>query len=304
MPSQARAFFSKVAARPSSASITAGASSSAASRMAVGTTSLVDCAMLTWSFGSTSAAVAAPAAQQLGGAAGQHLVDVHVVRGAGAGLVDVDHELLAPAPGQHLARRRLDGPGGGAWQQAEPRVGARRRDLDPDGGVDEGRVGGEAGDGEVLARRGPSARPRAPRPAPAARPWCPARRGCAPWTSSPGWPCERLAHRHPGRGLLDHRDLLRPGPVVDHVPDPHLLAGGELGGRAERLAGGVEDLHVGAGLEGHHAGGALDPQLRLGGVVAEHGAGIELGPFGDLGEARAPGTAAGARPAHRMKAPP
>jgi hypothetical protein len=55
MPSQARAFFSKVAANASSASITPGASASAASRMAVGTTSLVDCPMLTWSLGSTRA---------------------------------------------------------------------------------------------------------------------------------------------------------------------------------------------------------------------------------------------------------
>ncbi len=52
--SQRRAFPSKVRASDESASITPGASSSAASRIAVGTTSFVDCAMFTSSFGSTS----------------------------------------------------------------------------------------------------------------------------------------------------------------------------------------------------------------------------------------------------------
>ena len=52
IPSQARAFRAKVAASPSSASTVRGAVASAASRMAVGTTSFVDCAMLTSSLGS------------------------------------------------------------------------------------------------------------------------------------------------------------------------------------------------------------------------------------------------------------
>ncbi len=53
IPSQARAFRAKVAARASSASTTRGAVASAARRMAVGMTSFVDCARFTSSFGST-----------------------------------------------------------------------------------------------------------------------------------------------------------------------------------------------------------------------------------------------------------
>ena len=58
--------------------------------------------MLTWSLGWTRVYVAARAAEQLGGAVGQHLVHVHVVRRAGAGLIDVDDELIAQLPGEHL----------------------------------------------------------------------------------------------------------------------------------------------------------------------------------------------------------
>ena len=55
--------------------------------------------------------LAARAAEELGGAIGEHLVHVHVVRRAGAGLIDVDDELIAKRAAEHLVRRRDDGVG-------------------------------------------------------------------------------------------------------------------------------------------------------------------------------------------------
>ena len=47
---------------------------------------------------------AARPAEQLAGAVGEHLVRVHVVRRAGAGLIDVDDELVAQLAGEDLVR--------------------------------------------------------------------------------------------------------------------------------------------------------------------------------------------------------
>ena len=55
MPSNSTAFFPKFPASPCSSTFSRSASSRAASRMAVGNTSLVDWAMLTWSLGLTRA---------------------------------------------------------------------------------------------------------------------------------------------------------------------------------------------------------------------------------------------------------
>ena len=52
--------------------------------------------------------VAAPSAEELRGAVGQHLVGVHVVRRAGARLVDVDDELVAQRAGEDFVGRRDD----------------------------------------------------------------------------------------------------------------------------------------------------------------------------------------------------
>ena len=95
------------------------------------------------------------AAEDLRRAVGEHLVDVHVVRGAGASLVDVDDELIA------RARRRGSRPRPARWRRrcarssrAERDVGLRRGLLDEHRGGDE--VGGraQAADREVLDRTG------------------------------------------------------------------------------------------------------------------------------------------------------
>ena len=46
--------------------------------------------------------LAALRAEQLVGAVGQHLVGVHVVRRAGAGLIRIDDELVAMLAGEHF----------------------------------------------------------------------------------------------------------------------------------------------------------------------------------------------------------
>ena len=68
-------------------------------------------------------AVAALSAERFGGEVGQHFIDVHVARRAGAGLKDVDQELVVKLSAQHFAA------GGGnsdrlfVRQQTELRVG-------------------------------------------------------------------------------------------------------------------------------------------------------------------------------------
>ena len=52
--------------------------------------------------------VAARPAEDFGGAIGEHLVGVHVVRGARARLVDVDHELVAQSSPANLVGRSND----------------------------------------------------------------------------------------------------------------------------------------------------------------------------------------------------
>jgi hypothetical protein len=54
---------------------------------------------------------AALAGQDLVGAAGDHLVGVHVGRGPRAGLEDVDHELVVEFALDHLLGRLQDGAG-------------------------------------------------------------------------------------------------------------------------------------------------------------------------------------------------
>jgi hypothetical protein len=68
--------------------------------MAVGKVSFDDWPRLTWSLGWTGRLLAALAAEQLGGAVGDHLVGVHVGLGAGAGLPDDEREVVV-----ELARR-------------------------------------------------------------------------------------------------------------------------------------------------------------------------------------------------------
>ena len=92
--------------------------------------------------------------EQLERAVGDHLVGVHVGRGAGAALDHVDHELLEQLALRAPPRRQADRGGAPLVEQAELAVGDRRRLLDAgerhhEIGVDRDR---RAGDREVLQR--------------------------------------------------------------------------------------------------------------------------------------------------------
>ena len=67
------------------------------------------------------------AAKHFRGAIGQHLVGVHVVRGAGARLIDVDDELIAQRAAEHLVGRRDDRVRDAAIEPAGVRDWLRRR---------------------------------------------------------------------------------------------------------------------------------------------------------------------------------
>ena len=133
---------------------------------------------------------------------GDHLVDVHVRRGARPGLEDVDGELVRRArrPPTSCAARG-HGVRDVARQDAEVGVDPGRGRLDPRQCTHDGRVDPDAADREVLdgalglravERVGRDARP---------RPSCRARRA-RPRGSS--WP-------HPGRGRRRERARERPG---------------------------------------------------------------------------------------------
>ena len=81
--------------------------------------------------------LAARAAEDLRRAVGEDLVRVHVVRGAGAGLIDVDDELIAQLPGEHVVGRTDDGGGDLRRQPSERGVGLGGGLLDLDRGDDE-----------------------------------------------------------------------------------------------------------------------------------------------------------------------
>ncbi len=90
--------------------------------------------------------------EDLGRAVGEDLVGVHVVRRAGAGLVDVDDELIAELPAENLVGGFYDRACDAWGEPAERSVRLRRGLLDQDGGRNERRRGGEPADGEVLDR--------------------------------------------------------------------------------------------------------------------------------------------------------
>ena len=115
--------------------------------MAVGNMSLVLCPMLTWSLGwiGFSAPKRSPP-DQLDRPVGDHLVGVHVARGAGAGLKDVDRETgrrtcRRPPRGRRPAGRRPAGRSSGllprAGQLAQVAVDAGGGPLDQAQGVDQ-----------------------------------------------------------------------------------------------------------------------------------------------------------------------
>ena len=72
---------------------------------------------------------AAGAGQRLIGAAGDHLIGIHIRLGAGAGLPDDQRELAVEVAPRHLARRLLDRLGDLGTEIAQPCVHPRRRLL-------------------------------------------------------------------------------------------------------------------------------------------------------------------------------
>ena len=104
--------------------------------------------------------VEAIAAGQLDRPIGNHLVDVHVGRRAGAGLVDVDRELVVELAGGHFAGSGQQGLDllviqrvlARAGQLAQVAIGHGGGPLDQGKGMDQLRGHGLAGNGEVLHR--------------------------------------------------------------------------------------------------------------------------------------------------------
>ena len=106
----------------------------------------------------------------LGGAVREHLVGVHVVRRAGAGLVDVDDELIAVACRRGSRRRpRRSRRRRARSSRPSVAVGPRGRLLDEHRGGHELGGRGQAADRESSRPRAGSARPSRPLPARAPR---------------------------------------------------------------------------------------------------------------------------------------
>ena len=89
-------------------------------------------------------------AQQLVGPVGDHLVGVHVPRGAAAGLKDVDRKVLVPAPLLHLSGRLCDGLGQLWGEGAQLGVDLGRGALDRAQRPDQGRRNALVRDAKIL----------------------------------------------------------------------------------------------------------------------------------------------------------
>ena len=83
---------------------------------------------------------------------GEHLVDIHVVRGARTRLIHVDHELLAMCAGQHFVGGRDNGIGEIPREPTALPVGQRRRPFDLHHGIHERRERLQAADRKILER--------------------------------------------------------------------------------------------------------------------------------------------------------
>ena len=90
------------------------------------------------------------AGEDLVRAVGDDLVGVHVVRRAGAGLKDIDDELVAHLAVDHLLGGPCDRVGELCIELRQTLVGAGRRELDQRGRADELWMRAHAGDGEVF----------------------------------------------------------------------------------------------------------------------------------------------------------
>lgn len=89
-------------------------------------------------------------AEPLGGERGQDLVGVHVGRGAGPGLEDIDGEVLVPVPARDLLGGVLDRRGDVLVEHPQLGVHLRRGTLDARERLDVRPLDALAGDGEVL----------------------------------------------------------------------------------------------------------------------------------------------------------
>ena len=121
--------------------------------MAVGITSLDDWPMFTASLGWTGDRPPRTPRELLVGDAGDHLVGVHVRRGAAAGLEDVEHELVVVLALGHGLGRTDDGRAELGGEQAEIHVDLGRGLLDQAEGPDELAREPEPADLEVPLRR-------------------------------------------------------------------------------------------------------------------------------------------------------
>ena len=92
------------------------------------------------------------AAENLVGAVGDHLVEVHVGLGAGAGLPDHKRKMIVELAFDHLARGADDGAGAACIEQAEFPVGLGGSEFDDAERMDDGDRHAIMADLEVLAR--------------------------------------------------------------------------------------------------------------------------------------------------------
>ena len=90
--------------------------------------------------------------EEFQGPVGEHLVDVHVVRGPRPRLVHVHRELLVPAAADDLPRRRPDGVPDGRAQPAQRHVRLSGRQLHLGRGDDQRRVRAQPADRKILHR--------------------------------------------------------------------------------------------------------------------------------------------------------
>ena len=129
MPSNSRPFASKAAASSSSTGSVSRTISIVATRIAVGKGVVGGLRHVDVVVGMDQLVVAALAAEDLDGAVGQHLVGVHIVRGASARLIDIHHEVLVPLAVQYLVGGLDDGVGDVRVEASGVAVGERRRLL-------------------------------------------------------------------------------------------------------------------------------------------------------------------------------
>jgi len=122
--------------------------------MAVGMVSLVDSPHVDVVIGIDRLVAAFFPAQRDIGQVGQHLVGIHVVAGAGAGLEAIHHELVQIFPLQDALAGRDNGVALIRWQPAGLAVGVRGGELDEDVGANEIRVWPASGNGKIVDRAG------------------------------------------------------------------------------------------------------------------------------------------------------